>query len=107
MSNKTLRETQEGLAVTLNPVDSRTTLQRIKSQLSSLPSSGLAYSRCPIQELQSIPEEMLPQPTEDELEEQVLEDNPIWRDRRSMNQVSMDEIEAVRQDSGPMLLKHI
>ena len=78
LSNKTLQETQEGLAVTLDPVDPRTTLQRMKSQLSSLPSLRLVYKQRQIQELCNVPEEVLPQPPEDELNKQGLRDNPKW-----------------------------
>ena len=103
LSTKTFRETQEGFALLLNPVDPTTTLQRMKGR-SPLPQ---VYSRLPIQELQTVQEEALPQPNNNVLQEQGHQDKPIWRDRQSMNQVSLDEIEAVRNYSGPMLLKHI
>ena len=60
LSNKTLRETQVGLAVTLNPFDPNTTLRQIKGRSPSpLPQ---AYSCYPIRELQTVQEEELPQP---------------------------------------------
>lgn len=105
LSKKTFRETQEGVALLLNPLDPTTTLQRMKGRSPSpLPQ---AYIRRSIQELQTVPEEVLPQPPDNILIEQGLEDKPRWRDRYSMNQVSMDEIEAVRNDCGPLLLEKV
>ena len=64
LSRKTLRETQEGFARLLNPDDSTITLQRMKG-ISPLRSSSQllsqqVFSRRPIQELQTIREEVLP-----------------------------------------------
>ena len=75
----------------------------------SLPSpSSQGYGRRrSIQQLETVREEVLPQPPDNILIEQGLENKPRWRDCYSMNQVPMDEIEAVCNNCGPLLLEKV
>ena len=120
LSKQTLRTASIGFAATLNPSNPKATLDRMKTSLKT-PRKGYTQLGT-ISEDQPLYQRLLHQPSsatattdgrnrrappEKEITEDGLERNPIWRDRKSMEHASMEQIEAVRSDLGPLLLKQL
>ena len=108
LSKQTLRTASIGLAATLNPSNPKATLDRMKTSLKT-PRKGYTQLGT-ISEDQPLYQRLLHQPSsatattdgrnrrappEKEITEDGLERNPIWRDRKSMEHSSLEEIEAV------------
>ena len=120
LSKQTLRTASIGFAATLNPSNPKATLDRMKTSLKT-PRKGYTQLGT-ISEDQPLYQRLLHQPSsvtattdgrnrrappEKEITEDGLERNPIWRDRKSMEHATMEQIEAVRSDLGPLLLKQL